>query len=70
MIDFLRVQPQVTKDEYLWEWTVPQIKLSLFDNTHVESLNEKQAEIEKARRKGDIFSSARSLVNDLGGVVI
>ena len=70
MIDFLKANPSVTRDEYLWSWTVPQIKLALYDNTHVEYLSEEQAKIEKARRGGHVFSDAKSLMNDLGGVVI
>ena len=70
MIDFLKAHPGVTKEEYLWEWTVPQIKLALYDNTHIEYLTEKQAGIEAARKKGKVFSDAQSLINDLGGVVI
>lgn len=66
MIDFLKAVPCVTRDEYLWSWTVPQIQLALFDQTHVEYLTEKQAEIEKARRLGHIYSSAGTFANDLG----
>ena len=36
MIDFLRLNPYITKDEYMWEWTVPQIKLASYDFSHVE----------------------------------
>lgn len=70
MIDFLKAHPGVSRDEYLWEWTVPQVKLALFDNTHVEYLSEEQAKVEKARRSGNVFTSAKSLVSDLGGVVL
>lgn len=66
MIDFLKAHPGVTKDEYLWEWTVPQIKLATFDNTHVEYLTEKQAEAEKLRAHTTHYDSAASLANDLG----
>ncbi len=36
MIDFLKANPFVSKEEYLWEWTVPQIKLATIDTTHIE----------------------------------
>lgn len=66
MIDFLKSHPQVSRDEYLWSWTVPQIKLALYDNTHVEYLSEKQAKIEQERRNAVKYDSASSLANDLG----
>lgn len=66
MIDFLKAHPQVTKDQYLWEWTVPQIKLALYDNTHVEYLSEEQAKIEKRRKYAIRVDNPMSLVNDLG----
>lgn len=50
MIDFLKAFPFVTKEQYMWEWTVPQIKLASSDNTHVRYLSEKQAEMRKAKR--------------------
>ena len=70
MTDFLKAMPSVTKDEYLWQWTVPQIQLSLFDQTHVEYLTEKQAAIEKARRAGNVFSKATDIASDLGVPVL
>lgn len=50
MIDFLKAFPFVTKEEYMWKWTVPQIKLASADNTHVRYLSDKQVEMKKARR--------------------
>ena len=70
MMDFLKAFPAVSRDEYLWEWSVPQIRLALFDNTHVEYLTDKQAEVEKARKNSKIFTSAQALISDLGGVVL
>lgn len=70
MIDFLKAHPQVTKDEYLWEWTIPQIKLAIYDNTHVEYLTEEQAELEKNNKSTNKYDSAMSLKNDLGAFVI
>lgn len=62
MTDFLKANPYVTRDEYLWEWTVPQIRLASYDYTHVEYLSEK--EIEKKKRKS--IDSAEDLLSDLG----
>ena len=60
MIDFLKAFPFVTKEQYMWEWSVPQIKLASADNTHVRYLSEKQAELRKAQR------SDGNNLNDLG----
>lgn len=65
MIDFLRANPYVTREEYLWEWTIPQIKLAMYDYTRVEYLDtddEKPKEKIVAR-----IDSAEDLLNDLGG---
>ena len=70
MIDFLKAVPGVTKDEYLWGYSVPQIELSLFDQTRVEYLTEEQAKIEKTRRHARYIDSDALLSNDLGIPVI
>lgn len=61
MIDFLKNNPSVTKEEYLWEWTVPQIKLASYDFTHIKYLSEK----EKERKKTKVMNSAEDILNDL-----
>lgn len=61
MVDFLKAFPFVSKEEYMWEWTVPQIKLASADNTHVRYLSEKQAEMRKAT-----IHDGSGLRNDLG----
>jgi len=66
MIDFLRANPYVTKEEYLWHWTIPQIKLASYDFSHVEYLSEEQAKKEKARRNAIVLDNPMDLVNDLG----
>jgi len=50
MMDFIKAYPSVTKEQYMWEWTVPQIKLASADNTRVVYLSEKQAEMMKAKQ--------------------
>lgn len=62
MTDFLKANPYVTKEEYLWDWTVPQVKLSSFDFTHTIFLSEEDAKRAKAKR----IDSAEDLMNDLG----
>nr|DAE42644.1 MAG TPA: hypothetical protein [Caudoviricetes sp.] len=66
MIDFLKAHPQITRDEYLWEWTVPQVELATIDNTHVEYLSEEQAKIERGRVMAEDMNSEENLMNDLG----
>lgn len=66
MTDFLKAHPQVTRDEYLWEWSVPQIELAEVDSTHIEYLSEEQAKIDKARMFTEDMGSVSDLVNDLG----
>ncbi len=61
MIDFLKNNPSVTKQEYMWEWTVPQVKLASYDFTHVRYLSEK----EKERKKVKVVNSLDDLKNDL-----
>lgn len=67
MIDFLKAHPSVSKDEYLWGWTVPQIHLAMCDNTHIEYLTEEQAKIEKMRRLAvKVKGEDDAILNDLG----
>lgn len=40
MIDFLRSNTWCSQEEYKWHMTVPQVKLSSFDFSHVETLPE------------------------------
>ena len=42
MIDFLRANTFVTREEYMWQWTIPQIRIASADFTHVRYLSEKQ----------------------------
>lgn len=66
MIDFLRANPYVSKEDYLWHWTVPQIKLAGYDFSHIEYLTEEQAEAEKKRNSSVRITDAMSFANDLG----
>lgn len=50
MMDFLKAYPSVTKDEYMWSWSVPQIKLAAFDFSHSIFLSDKQKEKRKAKK--------------------
>ena len=66
MIDFLRANPYVSKEEYLWHWTIPQIRLASYDFTHVEYLSEKQAEAEAKKRNSIKVDNVMDFMTDLG----
>ena len=51
MIDFLRANPFVSKEEYMWKWTIPQITLSSIDFTRVEYKKEKKDNKEVEHKK-------------------
>lgn len=61
MMDFLKNFPFITREQYMWEWTVPQIKLASSDSTHVKYLTDKEIE----RRKSKVIDGS-NLTNDLG----
>lgn len=61
MMDFLKQFPFVTKEEYLWKWTVPQIRLANIDTTHIVYLDEKKSK----KMKGRLFDGT-NLGDDKG----
>lgn len=63
MMDFLKAYPSVTKEAYMWEWTVPQIRIASADATHVKYLTDKELEMRKAKRYD---SSNISELSDIG----
>lgn len=64
MIDFLRNNTWCSQQHYLWHMTVPQVKLSSFDFTHVETLPDKD---EKGTHTINIEDgSDLSALSDLG----
>ena len=48
-MDFLKAYPSVTREEYMWVWTVPQIKLALTDHSQQIILSEEEAEMRNGR---------------------
>lgn len=62
MIDFLKAHPNVTRDEYMWEWTVPQIMLASYDFTHIVYLKDRKRKGRKGR-KGYGSGSQRTFEN-------
>lgn len=66
MMDFIKAFPSVSVEDYLWKWTVPQIRLASADNTRVVYLTEKQAEMRKAKKYDGNDLNALS---DLGVII-
>lgn len=66
MIDFMKAFPSVTRDEYMWEWTVPQIELAAADNTHLVYLSEDQARRDKLVTAGARDYDPDKMISDLG----
>lgn len=60
MSDCLRAIPSMTIEDYMWKYTIPQIKLMLYDYTHVEYHSEKDEPQKEEHKTIDGF------VNDLG----
>lgn len=64
MMDFLKENPSVTKEAYMWEWTVPQLKLASMDRTRVKYLTEKEVEAKKSKQYSS--NNIDEIKNDLG----
>ena len=62
MVDFLKNNPYVSREQYIWEWTIPQIRLASYDYTHVNYLSEKEAKSKKDKK----YDNPDKLMNDLG----
>lgn len=68
MVDFLKNNPFMTMDDYLWKYSIPMIRIMGMDNSHVNYLSEQQAE---DRKYGGGYvdvknQSVEELNNDLG----
>ena len=66
MVDFLKANPFMTMDDYLWKYSIPMIKIMGMDNSHVNYLSEKEAQ----NRQGKVVNTkgvdVQELNNDLG----
>lgn len=49
MTDFLKQNPYVSREEYMWGMSVAQTRLAMYDYTHTEYLSDKQVQMLKAR---------------------
>lgn len=63
MMDYLKAHPAVTMNEYMWKLSVPFIKLTSSDATHVVYLSKSQVEAMKAKKCGNGNYEA---ISDLG----
>lgn len=76
MIDFLRSNPWCSRDEYLWQMTVGQVRLASFDFSHVEYLHDKKKGKKKSMTAGQMLmaqgfdSDDAKNTNDLGQKII
>ncbi|MGL5732087.1 MAG: hypothetical protein ACRCX5_13325 [Bacteroidales bacterium] len=61
MMDFLKVNNHVTKEQYMWEWTVPQIKLASYDTTHIVSIPDK-----KEKKNETVINDGEDLLRMFG----
>lgn len=66
MVDFLKANPFMTMDDYLWKYSIPMIKIMGMDNSHVNYLSEKQAANRGVKAVDVNRMSVDELNNDLG----
>lgn len=66
MVDFLKANPFMTMDDYLWKYSIPMIKIMGMDNSHVNYLSEKQAANRGVNTVDVNRMSVDELNNDLG----
>lgn len=62
MVDFLRSNPWCSREEYLWEMTVGQVRLASLDFSHVEYKKEKNKPVKRKIRGAEDLKG----LNDLG----
>ena len=74
MIDFLRSNPWCSQEHYMWEMTIPQIKLASFDFSHIEHLEYEEGGDNKNEKKIHTFvikdDDDVAMLNDLGGKIV
>lgn len=70
MVDFLKANPFMSMEDYLWKYSIAMIKIMGMDNSHVNYLSEKQAENRKFKTVDMNGKSVDELNNDLGTKII
>lgn len=69
MCDFLKAFPFVTMEQYLWEYSIPLIRLMSADVSHVLYLTEKQMkeyQAHNATNLGEVYTDPEKFMKDLG----
>lgn len=66
MVDFLKANPFMTMEDYLWKYSIPMIKIMGMDNSHVNYLSEKEAKSRGGKTIDTKNMSIEELNNDLG----
>ena len=66
MVDFLKANPFMTMEDYLWKYSIPMIKIMGMDNSHVNYLSESQAKNKSVKTVDVNHMSVEELNNDLG----
>lgn len=66
MVDFLKANPFMTMDDYLWKYSIPMIRIMGMDNSHVNYLSEKEAQNRKIKTVDVSGKDIKELNNDLG----
>lgn len=61
MVDFLKVNPYITLEQYKWEINPAMVKIMQVDNTHVRYLSEKESKNRKSKKV-----TGENLMDDLG----
>ena len=65
MADTLKYFPFITKEEYMWSWTIPQIRLMSYDFTHTD-YDEEGDDDSYDKMSVSRIDSAEDLFKDLG----
>ena len=66
MVDFLKANPYVTMEDYMWKMNPCLIRLMSVDNTRVHYLSEKESK----KKSAVVIDDANALLNDLGVSVL
>lgn len=66
MVDFLKANPFMTMEDYLWKYSIPMIKIMGMDNSHVNYLSEREAKNRGVKNVDVNGKSVEELNNDLG----
>ena len=66
MVDFLKANPYMSMEDYMWKYSIPMIKIMGMDNSHVNYLSEKQAKKRGGKTIDTKTKTIEEISNDLG----